>query len=320
MLEETQTEVNDGVFRLLAVIVLYKMKPAESVSFNTLQKAISNLRNGQAEIKVLLYDNTPGGQTVGVLPDGVRYKANIENGGVAGAYNYALEIAQKERFDWLLTLDQDTILLIDFLCKLSEAARFVAPMADIAAIAPRISDDGRAVSPFTLTRPWMLMRHFPDGFIGIPFENVDAINSAYTIKVSALKAIGGYDPRLNLDFCDLVTGYRLHCRNLRVYIAGNIHVEHQLSVFDLMNRVDPVRYENIQRAEEAFYDEYLGRIEGMVLGVRLFYRLIYRLWRSEATLPYFIIGLRFLCRRFFYSRKHRMKSWKQAAKLQACAE
>lgn len=314
MPERKQTDPNDGVFRLLAVVVLYKMKPNESVSFSTLQKAISCLQLGQAEVKIVLYDNTPKGQDTGELPTGVQYKADIENGGVATAYNYALEIAQDEGFDWLLTLDQDTSLPIDFLCRLCNAAMFVAPMHNVAAIAPRITSDGRVVSPFTLMKHWTLMRHFPDGFIGIPAENVDAINSAFTIKVSALKAIGGYDPRLALDFCDLVIGHRLHRQNLRVFIAGNIHVEHELSVFDLMNRVDLVRYENIQRAEEAFYDECLGRIEGIVLLLRLFFRLFCKLWRAGATLPYFMVGLRFLCRRLFYSRKHRTESWKQSVR------
>lgn len=310
MQERKQTDPNVKAFKLLAVVVLYKMKPSESLSFNTLQKAISSIQNGQTEIRIVLYDNTPKGQDPGELPDGVQYKADVENGCVAKAYNYALDIAQDEGFEWLLTLDQDTSLPIDFLCKLCNAAMFVAPMQDVAAIAPRISSDGRVVSPFTLMKHWTLMRHYPDGFIGIPLEDVHAINSAFTIKVSALKAIGGYDPRLNLDFCDLVVGHRLHCQNLRVYIAGNIYVKHELSVFDLMNRVDIVRYDNIQRAEEAFYDEYLGRMEGIVLLLRLLFRLTCKLWRAGATLPYFIVSLRYLCRRLFYSRKHRMKSWK----------
>jgi GT2 family glycosyltransferase len=289
------------------------MQPGESVAFNTLLTAISCVQPGQAEIKVLLYDNTPGGQDLGALPSGVQYRADPGNGGLSAACNYASEIAYEEGFDWLLSLNQDTSLPIDFLCKLSNAAMFVASMHDVAAIAPRISSDGRIVSPFTLKRHWTLMRHFPDGFLGVPLEDVYAINSAFTIKVSALKAIGGYDPRFNLDFCDLVIGYRLQCNNLRTFVAGNIHVEHELSVFDLKNRVSPGRYEDIQRAEEAFYDEYLGRIERMVLLLRLVLRLVYKLWKDGATPPYFRVGLRFLCRRLFYSRKHRMKTWKQVA-------
>lgn len=298
---------------MLAVIVLYRMQPGVSEAFRTLRLAKASVQDRQAEIKILLYDNTPGGQAVGELPEGVQYKADPKNGGLATAYNYALDVAHESGSDWLLTLDQDTSLPSDFLCKLCNAAAFVAPMHDVAAIAPSISSDGRVVSPFTLTRRWKLMRHFPEGFLGTTSEITYAINSAFATKVSALKEIGGYDPRFKLDFCDIVIGHRLHCHNMRTYVAGNIHVDHELSVFDLKNRVTPQRYEDIQRAEEAFYDEYLGTTEGIALLSRLVFRLSYKLWKAEATTPYFRVGLRFLYRRLFYSRKHRMSSWKHVA-------
>lgn len=300
------------------MIVLYKMLPSESAAFRTLRAAAHSLQNGLAEFKILLYDNTPGGQDPGTLDAGVQYTADPKNGGLSAACNYALEIAHDEGFNWLLSLNQDTSLPIDFLCKLCNAAMFVAPMHDVAAIAPHILDDGRVVSPFThMKHCWALMRNIPNGFVGIPTESVYAINSAFTIKVSALTAIGGYDPRFNLDFCDLVIGHRLHCQKLRVYIAGNIHVEHELSVLDLMNRTTPERYDAIRRAEEAFYDEYLGKADGIVLLLRLVYRLTYTLWRAGATLPYFKIGLRFLCRRLLWSRERRLENWEQSVRRQS---
>ncbi len=306
---EKQLNINDsGVFRLLAVVVLYKMKPAQSACFATLQKAFSCLGHGQADIKILLYDNTPKGQDPGFLPDDVIYKANADNGGVSVAYNYALELAQHDGYDWLLTLDQDTRLPEDFLCKLYDAAMFIAPMQDVAAVAPKLTSDGRDVSPFTLTKYLRIMRHYPDEFVGIPLKAVDAINSGYLIKVSALNAIGGYDRKLTLDFCDIALGNRLHSKNLRVYVAGNIHVVHELSVFELMQRADSTRYENILRAEEYYYDKYLGRRHGAVLLLRLLFRVLYRLGRAGATRPYFFVAMKYISRRAFFSRRHRLKS------------
>jgi len=298
--------------RIFAVIVLYKMQPSESTAFRTLRAALPGIESGQADIKILLYDNTPGGQAVGVLPVGVQYNADFENGGLATAYNYALEIAHKEGFDWLLTLDQDTSLPIDFLCKLGHAAAFVAPMHDVAAIAPCISSDGRALSPFTLMKRWTLTKNIPDWFVGIPLEDVYAVNSASTIKVSALRAVGGYDPRFNLDFSDLAIYHLLHCQGLSVFVAGNIHVEHEVSVYDMRNRSTPSRYEDTCRAEEAAYDEWMGSVAGVVLTARIIHRLLYQLWRNKGTLPHFRIAFKYLCRRLFYSRKHRIESWKQS--------
>ena len=303
---------NQSPVRVLAVIVLYKMQPSESAAFRTLQATISALEDGKAHIKILLYDNTPGGQDAGVLPSDVQYKADVENSGLAKAYNYALEIAHEEGFDWLLTLDQDTSLPIDFLCKLCHAAAFVAPLRTVAAIVPICG--GRSGSPWIRRKYWIRPKRFPDGFIGIPLESVYAMNSASTIRVSALEAIGGYDPRFYLWASDLVMYHRLHCHHFRVFVAGDIHVEHESSIADLKNRSTPGRYEDMLRADEAFYDEYMGRRGHIVLLLIMFHRLVYRLWTTGGSLPYVKIVLRFLCRGLFYSRKHRMESWKQSVR------
>jgi GT2 family glycosyltransferase len=299
--------------QVLAVIVLYKMKPCESWAFNSLRSAISCLDVQQANVKILLYDNTPEGQDVGMLPADVTYKADVNNGGLPRAYNYALEIAQENGIDWLLTLDQDSRLPADFLCKISEVAGFIARMNTVAAIVPWISSDGRALSPFTLMKHWTLTRNIPKNFIGIPTENVFAINSSSTIKVNALMAVGGYDPSFTLDFSDLAIFHRLHCHGLSVFVAGDIHVEHEVSVFDMRNRSTLSRYEHTCRAEEAAYDDWMGRRARIVLTARILHRLVYQLWRNKGTLSHFEISLRFLCRRLFYSRKYRMESWKQSA-------
>jgi GT2 family glycosyltransferase len=299
---------------MLAVIVLYKMKPSESVTLNTLQTAISRLQHGQAAIKILLYDNTPGGQDIGALPADVQYKADVQNGGVAKAYNYALEIACEEGCDWLLTLDQDTSLPTDFLCKLCPAVAFVAPLNTVGAIVPWVSDDGRVISPFTIMKYWIRMKPFLNRFIGIPLKKVYALNSASTIRVSTLTAIGGYNLDYYLDYSDIEMYHRLQSNNFSVFVAGNVHVDHESSINDLTNRSTPIRYEGRVRAEEAFFDEYLGRIERIVLLLKMFYRSVYRIWRMGGSLPFFKISLLCFCRRLFSSRKHRMESRKQSAK------
>ena len=300
--------VNQFPVRVLAVIVLYKLKPSECVTLDSLQAAKINLAPGQANIEILLYDNTPGGQGIGLLPANIRYKADLKNGGLAEAYNYALKIACDEGFDWLLTLDQDTHLPGDFLGKLCDSAVFVASSRSIAAIVPCVSSDKRVMSPWIPTKHWALVRRFPDGFIGIPSQKVYAANSASTMRVKALGEVGGYDPRFRLDFSDLVMYYRLQCNNFRVFVAGNIRVEHELSGFDLRGRSSPERYIEFHAAEEAFYDEYLSNRSGLVLLLRMLYRLIYRLWSQGGSLPYFRVTLRFFCRRLFCSRNHRRKT------------
>lgn len=315
LLESEQTDPNAAMCQLFVVVVLYKLKLSESMTLNTLQKAFSCLRQGQANIRILVYDNTPGGQDPGVLPGNVEYKADVTNPGLAKAYDYALETAHREGFDWLLTLDQDTSLPVNFLQQLCHTAAFVKPLTNVAAIAPYISGDGRVLSPFVISRHWIRTTHLQSGFIGISLQKTHAVNSASTLRVAALKTIGGYDPRFHLAYSDIVLFDRLHSRGFRIFVAGNIHVQHEMSVFDLKNRSTPRRYEEILRAEETYYDDYMGKIGDIVLILKLCFRIVYRLWRTGRSLPYFRLNAKFLCRRLFWSRKHRMESWKQSSLL-----
>ncbi len=299
--------------RILAVIVLYKMLPRDSVSFQTLEAARKRVSPGKLSMKIFFYDNTPGGQAVGDLSEGIIYESHKENRGLAIAYNRALERAGEENFDWLLTLDQDTSLPDDFLDKLRSAAAFVEPLSWVAAVVPQITDKGRVISPNALSYN-LFPKFFPDDFVGISLERTSAVNSASTVRVSALKAIGGYDPRFWLDYSDAVMYHRLHRNNMRIFISGNIHVEHELSVLDMKHRVTLERYEDILGAESAYWDEFMGPIGHLALFLRFLYRLLYKYWRTEASLPYFKISLRFFCRRLFISRTHRTEAWERSSK------
>lgn len=304
--------------RMVAVIALYKMQPCESIALSSLRKAISYLPNEQAKVKILLYDNTPGGQAIGELPDDVLYKANPENGALSAACNYALEIAEKECFEWLITLNQDTDLPQDFLSKLLDAVRLVSPMQKIAGVVPRISSDGRVVSPYVQMRFWTLRKYFQDGFVGISTKEVHAANSASMIKVSALKSIGGFDPRFSLDLVDFDIDHRLYCNNMHFFVAGNIHVGLELSSNDLKRRSSPGRYEDYLRAEEVYCDEYFGRIVSTVVMAKLIYRICYKLWCNGGNMAYRKIAFKFLCRRLFCSKTRRKGNWKPLTSRPQC--
>lgn len=297
--------------KILAVIALYKIAPLDSVSFQTLQASVQQARQPSA-VKIFFYDNTPGGQPLVAVPGGTTYESHDENRGLAVAYNRALEIAGQEGFDWLLTLDQDTSLPLDFVTKLDAATAFALPIAQVGAIVPRITDKGRVISPNALSSR-MFPKFFPGDFVGVALEKTtSAVNSASTLRVSALKAIGGYDPRFWLDYSDAIMYYRLQKTGFRVFVAGNIRVEHELSVLDMKNRVSYERYEDILGAESAFWDECMGSVAGPALLLRFSYRLFYKFWRTGGTLPYFRISLRFLMRRMFCSRRRRMELWQQS--------
>jgi GT2 family glycosyltransferase len=306
--------INRFPIRVFAVIVLYKMAPQDSISFQTLDASKRYTPPGKLLLKTFFYDNTPGGQSCGSSPEGSSYEAAGGNRGIADAYNRAIEIAHQEGFDWLLTLDQDTQLPIDFLEKLADAAAFVTPLKQVAAIVPLIYDKAILISPnagsYTLSS-----KKFPEEFIGISMEKLtSALNSASMVRVSALRSVGGYDSRFWLDYSDAVMYHRLQSNDMRVFVSGNIRVEHELSVMDMKHKVSIERYEGILSAESAYCDAYMGRAADLQLIIRLAYRSFYRFLGQRDGLSYSRIALRFLGRRLFYSRKHRMEIWQHSVR------
>jgi glycosyltransferase involved in cell wall biosynthesis len=273
-----QSKSDRDVISILAVIVLYKTRPNESTAFRTLEAAWSGLGHRQNGVRVLLYDNTPGGCDPGSLPENVRYEAAEQNVGLAAAYNRALEIARSEGCNWLLTLDQDTSVPVEFLSRMSVLAAECGKDDRVAAIVPRLSDGGRPLSPvFIGLFGVSYLRH---SFKGVARRETHAYNSASLFRVSALKQIGGFNCYFWLDYLDASVYHQFHKHGRKVYIAGDIQVEHQLSLLhgeDL--KAD--RYRNFLQAETAFCDLYRGRITGLALTLRLFARILRQRMRGD---------------------------------------
>jgi glycosyltransferase involved in cell wall biosynthesis len=314
MLDTDTSEAGCDPVRLLVVIVLYNMRPAASSTYKTVMASKSVFPSDRGDIRILIFDNSENAQTVGFVPSGVRYEAPGRNMGLAAAYNRALAMAESEKCDWLLTLDQDTTLPSDFLSRMSQLAHELESDDRVAAIVPHLCDMGRALSPVLVTR--FGERYLPRGFTGIPDRETRALNSGSLFRVSALRQIGGYDPRFWLDFVDTSIFRRLALDRKRVYVAGSIQVEHELS---LLRRSDlkPDRFRNILLAESAFSDLYDGYAGGMVLTGRLLGR-IWKQWKRKddvviRRLTWEMFKTRILCPK--EARLHQWKSEMQDRKI-----
>jgi glycosyltransferase involved in cell wall biosynthesis len=308
-----QPGLSPSPIRLLAVIVLYKLTPAKSASLQSLLAAKEEISEDRFQLRILLYDNTPGGQDPGLLASGVDYEAAHANRGLAAAYNRSLEIATAHDFDWLLTLDQDTTLPRSFLTALGHGIDQVAAISEIAAVVPQITGEGRMLSPNYFLFD-VLPRFYPKGFTGIPSRDTYAFNSASTLRVSALRDIGGYDPLFWLDNSDAYVYRRLHLHGKRVYVAGDIQVDHEFSMFDIKKRVSLDRYQGIVDAGCAFWDLELGTVAGLYHTASLVYRL-FNHWRRGDDPEIRRITRKTLWKRIFQSRKRRIEDWRRSVQL-----
>lgn len=314
--DSVRGSVSSGAIRMFVVIPLYNCSAEESAAFRTLQIAATHLPPERGSIRLLLYDNTPRAipGEAPILPGAVEYHSTGKNDGLAAAYNFALELARRDSRDWLITLDQDTEVPARFLARIAAIAQTIQNDPSIAAIVPQITGEGRMLSPnwFSLGA---IPRWFPKGYVGIPAQPTFAFNSASVLRVSALRQIRDYSPWFWLDNCDSDLFHRLHLYGKRVFVAGDVEVNHQFSMLDRKNRMSISRYRNALMAECAFWDLSMNRLAGWERTLRLVVRWCTIIAKNESP------GLRdetgrAIYRRLFVSRRRRVEEWKHELESQ----
>ena len=295
---------------IFAVIVLYKIDVTECLSLRSFLHSAQYMRSEAFRSEVLLYDNTPGGDFHGLLPEGVSYIHDASNSGLATAYNRALHWAWEKGYSWLLTLDQDTAIPVNGLSLLCQAITSLEERPDVAAIVPQIRAGGRIVSPnYFQAGAWP--RFLPSGYTGMPEHTMFAFNSGSLLRVSALQQAGGYSPWFWLDNSDSHMYSQLAKFGKRVYVAGNVELDHDFSMLNMQEKVTPARYETMLLAESAFWDLEMNWLAGLERTARLAGRMVKHLLRGDS------VDLRRLTRhalfrRLFHSRRYRIARWRKA--------
>ena len=263
---------------ILAIVVLYKRQPEECSSLRTLAIALSNLAPDTIRFSIVIADNTPGDQVVGHLPVGVQYTKYPDNPGLAQPYNDAISYAIQEGFDWLLTLDQDTQLPANFLSSLDIHARRYINQPHVAAIVPRIVDQGKQISPFRFVGGFLPVVLNPN-FNGVTRKFTSAINSASLLRTWSLREVGGYDPAFPLHHSDTRLFQLLDEAGKKIAVASDITVGHELAILQRQNRMTLERYRQALIDEERFWNLHMGTLGRLE---RLF-RLIGRVCKGYLT-------------------------------------
>jgi GT2 family glycosyltransferase len=283
------------------------MRHEESPTLQTLLNAVEETSLAELEIGIFIQDNTPGGQDPSALPCGIRYEAAQGNPGLAKAYNRALDIAQAEGYDWLLTLDQDTVLPIHFFTRITKLARTLESSPKIGAIVPQVVDGDRNLSPFRFELG-AVPRWFRYGHVGISHRPTYALNSAATLRVTALRQIGGYDPMFPLDVSDINVFHRLYRHGYEVFLAGDLCISHNFSLLNKHQRMSLERYRAMLWDECAFWDINMGRMARLERLIRLAGRVCKDLLIPQEA-AFRKIAIAELRRRLMTSRANRIVEW-----------
>ena len=133
--------------QILAVVVLYKQSPQQSQTIQSLIRVFAGNPGLDASVGVLLWDNSPAPATNVSLPFKFELGHAGRNVGTSGAYNYAMELAGSLGCPWLLLLDQDTTVTLEFLRGMIGYGEKFREAPEIAAVVPFIFSHGTLVSP-----------------------------------------------------------------------------------------------------------------------------------------------------------------------------
>lgn len=228
--------------QLTLVLVIYNQKIEDSPTF----QSISNYLKGKFD--VIIYDNSQTPQIVDPnkynFP--INYVHDSRNLGIASAYQYALD---ETKNDWLVLLDQDTHLTVDYFNELNESLLKIDGKSVV--VVPQVRAGGKIVSPASNINFTFESNHLTQGQ---QIETVTGINSGACFKVSWLRTIGGFNQQFPLDYLDHWLFFSVYQSGHVVYLM-NVVIEHDLSVMDY-NNISLDRYISISESENRYYSSY----------------------------------------------------------------
>lgn len=213
--------------KIIAGIILYnpqidRLRENIEAICNQLEVVVivDNGSTNQSEIKELLkqYQN-------------IHYMNNLENVGIAKALNQIMEYAEKDEVDWVLTLDQDSVVPPNLMKEYSA----VLEVSNLALVTPNIIDRNFSSKEETQC--------------GI--EEVErCITSAGLTNVSVWRTVGGFEEKLFIDYVDFEycakvkrNGYKIIKLNdvKLLHEIGNAKVKHILGKNFIVYNHNPVR-------------------------------------------------------------------------------
>jgi hypothetical protein len=297
--------------KVLAVIALYKRSLEQSQTLMSLEFAFRSHPEVLKCFHVLVWDNSSTALTNPRLGFPFDYFHSSKNVGTSGAFNGAMELAEKMGIPWLLLLDQDTTIPEEFVPKIAAYGQRFAHDPEVAAVLPLLWCRGQLISPNYLSNLYRILP-VPRASHSTRFKKqVFACDSATLMRVSALREAGGYDEGLFwLDFSDIYVFAAFYRNGRSAYIASDLQLEHSLSITDYGNGLSPERYRNFLAAEGAFMLLYRSRRDNIALTVRLLARAAKQYLRHQDKIFAKMTWRAFLDR-VLIAKAPRMKIWEK---------
>lgn len=216
---------------------------------------------------LIVYDNSKCAQIEGESSL-FHYHFSGENVGTAGAYRYALEYAKKRNIDWLVLLDQDTVIDEQQIKKIDQLMS--RPIdANVGVRLPHIRQGSKHISPCNV-----------DDFGGMKANGIklpkrcqiSGISSGAIVRIDLFMDIFKSMPRkLWLDYVDHWMYLACQRKGFRLEIL-DLTFEHELSINDLSS-LSAIRIRSILEGERIYCKE-LGKKAYIAWFFRVGFRVV----------------------------------------------
>jgi len=233
------------------VIVLYQCSLDKSDTFLSLENKLKILN---IEHEVILFNNDKNQQIEDTRFIVVNSKNNQK---LVGAYNFALNRAIKSGKNWILLLDQDTVIPDNYFEELQKL--FSSDYSsDLVAIVPILESDGMVLSPKKISSN---MRFESDiNKTGYTKKRINAVNSMSLLNVHFIESIGGFCKEYSFDMLDQWYFNQIYKHHKLVYILP-VTTKHASSFVNLEKNVTVARYKEFLKVESKFIRNDLGCIK-----------------------------------------------------------
>lgn len=171
-----------------------------------------NMKNYLANVdKLYVMDNTPDVNHESDLPKSKKIEYySFHNIGVSKALNFGCECASGEGYKWILTMDQDTILLSNVLLEMKKII------------------ETKEMKKIGIVTPWhktKLKIEKPKKKIDYP---QDVMTSGNIVNLEIWKEIGGFNEDFFIDGIDIEYGLRLKKYGYKIMRLNELEIEHDL--------------------------------------------------------------------------------------------
>lgn len=253
--------------RVFIVIVLYY--PDE----DKLIELINRCLQSTVALTLLLFDNAKisHGLRSQLTNKQLIYYQSLENVGVGGAHYYACESAVAGQFDFILFLDQDSQLPVNFIAVMQENfQRLQRVYSRLAAIGPAWYDPRCSLTGYASRCPLRQRKNLTESRSAADI----LISSGMLVSVSALKAIGYPKKAYIIDHVDTEWCIRAISKKFQVIKLHTVSMQHNVGEIKNIGRFKiryhpPIRY--YYRIRNALF---IFRDTNLVLSLRIYILLI----------------------------------------------